>query len=326
MSVLASICWLLDAALTSSVAPLVLAAVVIYAVVNLKVLPFAWHARMFYGYFRHYYIQQKRPLPASTAECLTIFQPTIYTTTTPLGEIDFGLHKSNSTYLTDLDMARGHHIYTVFRPGFQKHGAKKKSGMLLPMLGGTTCTFRKEVKPLAKVDIWTRVLSWDSKWIYIVSHFVRAGEVKPSQYTDQAWRTNSGRRRSSAAAKEQGGRQRATGNGPTRNDQAPTTRTSASTSTEATNPSNTGTVYATCISKYVLKANRKTVPPEEFFWDCGLLSDKTGSPSQTEKGEVYRAVEERRQKGMALASHVAALDEGHQLFNGDMAATVLAKY
>jgi len=47
------------------------------------------------------------------------------------------------------------------------------------MLGGVQCSFKKEIKPYAGYEMWSRVLSWDRKWMYIVTHFVEKGTVKP---------------------------------------------------------------------------------------------------------------------------------------------------
>jgi acyl-CoA thioesterase FadM len=241
--------------------------------------------------------------------CPTLFQPTIYTTTVPLGEIDYSLHKSNSTYLTDLDVARGHHLYSVFRRGFTAYadgthtttsngdggGRKGGKGMLMPALGGVTCTFRREVRPYARLEIWTRVLAWDDKWIYLISHFVR-----PSS--------------SSTPSKE-----RPEGE---------------------VDPA----VYATCVSKYVLKQGRKTVALQQFLETCGFLAPLDDVASATsssldhqkhqenlaadrdEEGALQKEIEKRRLKGLSLASHFAALDEGHKWFGGSQEGAVLAKF
>lgn len=50
-------------------------------------------------------------------------------------------------------------------------------------LGAVSCTFRKEVKPFQSYEIWTRVISWDEKWIYTVTHFVRKDTVRPRRFT-----------------------------------------------------------------------------------------------------------------------------------------------
>ena len=102
--------------------------------------------------------------------------------------------------------------------------------------------------------------------------------------------------------------------------------------------------FATCISKYVVKLGRKTVPPGEFLAACGLLdrpelrdSEQNGADSaattgvsaakgtgngngvsrEEEPGHLLsRQIEERRQRGLGLANHVAAIDEGQDWFTG----------
>ncbi|KAJ6118259.1 hypothetical protein N7471_013726 [Penicillium samsonianum] len=52
----------------------------------------------------------------------TVFLPTIWTSNTPLGEIDIMGHKTNSTYATDFDVARNYHICSLFRVGMKSWG------------------------------------------------------------------------------------------------------------------------------------------------------------------------------------------------------------
>lgn len=154
------------------------------------------------------------------------------------------------------------------------------------MLGGTTCVFKREIKPFKKVRIWTRVLSWDGKWVYLVSHFVEGG-----------WETGMG---------DKGGLEKQREGKAVAEDVSPL-------------------VYATCISKIVLKEGRRTVRPEEFFRLSGLIGDGSVDGG-SEWREVNRVVEERRLEGMELAGHVAALDEGHRWFVEGGGGDVLGRY
>jgi len=228
-----------------------------------------------------------------------------------MGELDYNMHKSNSTYLTDLDIARGYHVYCLFRVGIKKYntGAERRKGMFIPALGGVTLTFKREIKPYQKYDIWTRVLSWDDKWVYLVSHFVKAGSVKPTTFTDHPWRNKS-----------------------------PSSREpSAST---ATTPQ--VIIFTMCVSKYAMKQGRKTIPPVEFLQACELLpktTDETpvsdpsdvsvgGTSGLTQRLSTHRAtsnpesglsdaIEKRRQEGLGVAKNVASLDQAFEWFRGD---------
>jgi hypothetical protein len=97
--------------------------------------------------------------------------------------------ETNSSYFSDIDIARTHLVCTLFSTGIEhmRGGTGAITGARRPVLGlpvgGVSCTFKKELKPYEPYEIWTRVLSWDEKWVYIVTHFVRAGVMSPSRYT-----------------------------------------------------------------------------------------------------------------------------------------------
>ncbi|KAL9086206.1 MAG: hypothetical protein Q9165_007271 [Trypethelium subeluteriae] len=243
-------------------------------------------ARLLYGYLKHHHFE-----PSSTPRLdkgpLRVFQPSAYSVSTPPGDLDFTLHKSNSTYFADLDIARGHHFFGLFHVGIQKYSKKAR---VFPVLGAVASTFRKEIRPFARAKIWTRVLSWDSKWIYLVSHFVPEAPIRSSR-ADQA--------------------------------SAATTRQPL--------------VYATCVSKIVVKQGRQTIVPDEFLAACGLLPESSGDGSGFEAGpasgaysrqaprvvlegsqveHTAQSVEERKRSGIALAGHIAALDDGLEWLKG----------
>lgn len=83
-------------------------------------------------------------------------------------------------------------------------------------LAGVVALFRREIKPFEKYEMRSRVLGWDGKWIWVVSHFVKCGGN--GKELDMSKR-----------------------------------------------------IYASCLSKYVCKEGRKTVPPEQVLTESGLL-------------------------------------------------------
>lgn len=274
--------------------------------------------RVFNGFTLHYLPRRHLPVPVSTSSSPTIFRPTVYSTSVPLGEIDFSFHKSNSTYLTDLDVARGYHVYTVFRQSFfawtTKYGAKKR---VFPVLGGATCVWKKEIKPLEKVDVWTRVLGWDEKWFYMVSHFVRpsatnTGTAKGGK--NQAEGITTGGSKEGANTSQWNGKNKVKDGQDSdkerifNKEEGP--QDEVKKEEEPINPN----IYATCICKYVLKQGRKTVKPEEFFKLGGLMGNESLEGFKENWQEINKVIEEKRLEGMKLAAHVAALDEGHKLF------------
>ena len=100
-----------------------------------------------------------------------LFQPLITSSQAPLAEIDLYMHKSNSTYFTDLDVARTHLLCTLFARGIEKvrggtgSVVKGKVSNFAVALGAVSCSFRRELKPYEKYELYTRVLSWDQKWL-----------------------------------------------------------------------------------------------------------------------------------------------------------------
>jgi Thioesterase-like superfamily len=164
----------------------------IYLLANIKSLPFGWHIRLLYHFVTNIH---RRPTPAPALKSVTssvtesshtrkilshpLFQATEITTHTPLLETDYNLHKSNSTYFSDMDVSRTKLITRLFSPGFRRlrlelegHGHKGRMGVLL---GGVHVSFRREVGIYERVKIRSRVLAWDEKWVVIISYFVRNG-------------------------------------------------------------------------------------------------------------------------------------------------------
>lgn len=161
-----------------------------------------------------------------------LFLPAISGTRSPALECDYNLHKSNSTYFTDMDMSRGNFSLILFGAPFNPIPGPAHFTMVL---GGTSCTWHKEIKPYQPYELWTRVISWDDKWLYVVTHFVQAGVFQPEEYVMQPWRGKSGEQR-------------------LKGDAAETVKA----------------VFASSVARYVFKNNRKTIPPEQALKRVGL--------------------------------------------------------
>ena len=197
------------------------------------------------------------------------------------------------------------------------------------MLGAVSCSFKREIKPYEVYEVWSRILCWDRKWMYIVSHFVRKGVVKPQGYMLQPWR------------KIQYGKGRY---GSKTEDAA-----------EKTAPS--PAIFASAISKYVFKMGRFTIPPERILDGSGLLPAKpegddapsidTAIPVESTSMEVTAAtairalarenangtiehnledlngvwdwtrIEEERLRGLKMAETFAKLDTLNEEFTGE---------
>jgi len=167
-------------------------------------------------------------------------------------------------------------------------------------LGAVSCSFKRELKPYESYELWTRVLSWDEKWIYIVTHFVRKGAVIPDKYTLYPQQNSSQseyKRRESSS------------------------RVDSMSSNEA--------VVATALSKCVFKQGRRTVSPAFMLKQSGLLLTKSldetlahetehisldscsSSDSGIEMGDckepsTLEKIEKERQRGMRIAATLSA--------------------
>ncbi|KAL9634528.1 MAG: hypothetical protein Q9164_004035 [Protoblastenia rupestris] len=168
-------------------------------------------------------------------------------------ECDYNLHKSNSTYFSDFDVGRlqllvsliGHGLNST-RNELAKEMPKEKAGFSI-MLGGVACNFRREIKPFEGFEMWTRILAWDRKWLFVIGHFVRPGAVKPKRYIYQPWmKTRDGKGDSNGSA----------GNG--------------MEGKAGAHPA----IFASAIAKYCFKKGRLTIPVERVLQASQLLPTK----------------------------------------------------
>jgi hypothetical protein len=228
-----------------------------------------------------------------------------------LFETDYNIHKSNSTYFADMDISRTHLFTAVVRNSIRKsgrqHGKKTELEALgasqgtkakhMIALGGIACLFKKEIKPYQKYEMWSRLLCWDRKWFYLVTHLVKPGVAKPKGWTLQPWKkTKEG---------------------------------------EADAETLKGAVFASAISKYVVKKGRITVPPEQVLFDADMVPAKPEGwefkgavdgnsedaadlvlPEKSGEAWNWDIIEAERLRGLRFADNFAALDGLHDVFDG----------
>ncbi|EFX02136.1 hypothetical protein CMQ_2185 [Grosmannia clavigera kw1407] len=280
--------------------------------INLKSIPFAWTVRVFSTMIRHVVLPRK-PLPRRS-----LFHYSITSSYTSLLETDYNLHKSNSTYFSDLDTSRSHLVMYLLGPGVAALGDNAKTKMVrLPTdetkavpgnfgvgLGAVFCSFRKEIASYQGYEMWSRILSWDRKWLFVLTHFVVKGKVRPAVW-DQV--------------------------GP-----AP----ASAAWTDADEEKLQKHVIATAISKYVFKLGRFTVHPSYLIEGSDLLPARPGEgwrgggpdaigdladldsttyvpPAGNEDADWdWRRVEHERRRGMEYAQHMMALDSAADFFDG----------
>ncbi|RAH65712.1 acyl-CoA thioesterase [Aspergillus aculeatinus CBS 121060] len=273
------------------------------ALINLKNLPLVWHARLAHHLYRNIRRTPQDPHhPASTHPpphaTHPIFLPLTISSRTPILETDYNFHKSNSTYFSDLDIARTALATRIFTPGSRivnraldaeaaaassasasaSFGGKEKKqppkgGSKLGLyiaLGSVFCSFKREIKPFERYEITSRVIGWDEKWVYMISYFVRPQAGKK------------------------------------------------------------GRLLATALSKYVVKKGRVTVPPERVLRASGFLPERpvgsvgsgsltpgeSGSGSGSEEGQLDEGITATATGVDAAVVREVLLDAG----DGDEAA------
>ena len=145
----------------------------------------------------------------------------------------------------------------------------KKDGLAIA-LGGVVVNFRREFKPFERFEVWTRILTWDHKWLFLVGHFVQPGSVEVEGYTLKPWKR--GRRERNAGGKEGGGKED--------NGKRPV-------------------IFASGIAKYVFKKGRLTIPLRGCyaFRSFFHLSQRIMIPRLSARHRIPRG---RRWKGRRL--------------------------
>ena len=235
--------------------------VLLFCLLNLKNLPLAWELRLIYRSWRSWRSKgdvarildtaASRTATSSNAPATShpLFAPLTISSRTPLLETDHNIHKSNSTYFSDLDESRTalmvHMLSsTKFSPAeLDKAGYK---GTFAVILGSVHASFLKEIKPYEKYEVRSRILGWDQKWILIGSVFVRSKNAK-----DRLREAKDRSRRATTEGKSE-----------------------ADIKADKDENDQGEVLLATCLSKYVVKKGRYTVPPERCFMSAGWLPEK----------------------------------------------------
>ncbi|ROT37480.1 hypothetical protein SODALDRAFT_198163 [Sodiomyces alkalinus F11] len=286
---------------------------------NWKNMPGVWTYRIWHAIIYHCFIRKSPKLGPRA-----LFRPMITETHAPLTEIDYNMHKSNSTYFSDLDIARTHLVTHLLRPGLRRLTHNTQTGLVLDeetgrarrgrmgiMLGAVHCSFRREISGYRGYEMWSRVLAWDRKWLYMVTHFVPRGVARPTEYLDVkfgALRTRKGK----AAGKDSTG--------------------SGTNETADAGAAWEKKIHATAVSKYVFKLGRFTVHPSYILEASEVLPARPGGwrsgPNAVGDEDVdlddvaddgtwdWKMVEKRRRAGMEFAQQFANLDTLEKWFDG----------
>ncbi|KAG9250818.1 uncharacterized protein F5Z01DRAFT_340805 [Emericellopsis atlantica] len=201
------------------------------AVFNIKNIPFSWSVRFFRALGCGMLLHRKAKAIFKPHH---VFLPAVSTTRSPLMEIDFNLHKSNSTFFTDLDVSRAYLSGVLLGPLFLHGIDGQRCNMIV---GNVACSFRREIKPYRPYETWTRIASWDEKWIYMVTHFVEKRTDRPARCA-----------------------------------LLPETKTVLDEKpTVSEGQKGDRIVFASAVTQFVCKKGRMTVPPARALAECGLI-------------------------------------------------------
>lgn len=175
------------------------------------------------------------------------------------------------------------------------------------------CSFKREIGIFESYEMWTRMLCWDRKWMYVVTHFVKKGTVRPKGYVlgDGSWLGSKGYVKAEGEGEE-----------------------------SADQEIDEKAIFASAISKYVVKLGRLTIHPEVLLQAANMLpprpggwTNMDGSTAAEEMGEStpelvqneeaqtgdewnWERVEEENRRGLSLAEQFGALDGLHREFSG----------
>lgn len=183
-------------------------------------------------------------------------------------ECDYNVHKSNSTFFSDMDVNRAQLLLNLFprlprwapETAADKPDSKKTEKIVSIALGGTSCVFKREIKPLQRYEVWSRVLSWDAKWLVIVTYFVKAGTHKSVMRS----------LRKGGETKDGSDTQKA--------------------------------ILAVGVTRYVFKDGRRTTPPEEVLRHMGLYPS---IDTKEDGNDVYSSL---RKPGEDVVEFFGSLD------------------
>lgn len=148
----------------------------VFAITSYKYIPLVYFLRFYKVPIKYLGLRKdKKSLQQFDANVkknkMSLFDPvTRYTYCCPMECDFFGFHKNNCTYQTELDINRSEVILAKLYPYFLDFNKKFGSYPYVP-LATIGIYFMKEIKPFQKYRIENRILSWDQKWIFLLSEF-----------------------------------------------------------------------------------------------------------------------------------------------------------
>ncbi|KAJ3053807.1 hypothetical protein HK097_003323 [Rhizophlyctis rosea] len=150
---------------------------------NIRSAPFAHHIRFFAQIFQtQWSLRNRKRVAIENGDQLKVLPPyddfwasrTLHFRVFP-DDVDWNIHMNNSHYYKNLDFARTDFALAILGKEFMKLNRMMNAGVV--------CFFKKELKPLQKFRIVTRLLSYGPKWMYIEHRFVSGSTSNPTVHT-----------------------------------------------------------------------------------------------------------------------------------------------
>jgi len=88
-----------------------------------------------------------------------------------LNDLDNNIHMNNGRYLTLMDLGR---LDIILSCGLLGTCLKKR---WFPVVGALKILFLRPLEPFQKFELKTRIIGWDSKWLYLEQWFEADGEL-----------------------------------------------------------------------------------------------------------------------------------------------------
>jgi acyl-CoA thioesterase FadM len=102
-------------------------------------------------------------------------------------DCDLNLHMNNGRYLTFMDLGRMH---LTAQSGLLREALHRR---WMPVLAAADITFIRSLKPFARFDLVTRLLTWDEKYIYLEQGFESEGRLCAQAYVKGVFLKNGAR-------------------------------------------------------------------------------------------------------------------------------------
>jgi acyl-CoA thioesterase FadM len=91
-------------------------------------------------------------------------------------DCDLNLHMNNGRYLTFMDLGR---VHLTAQSGLLREAWRRR---WMPVLAAAEITYLRSLKPFARFELVTRLLTWDDKYVYLEQRFERDGELFAHAY------------------------------------------------------------------------------------------------------------------------------------------------